>query len=245
MKKSVRIFTAAVTLILASACAKQTQKNYGFIQLGAEIDAAIAESTKSHLSDFTGELPKAEDLNIVISDWDGDVVYEGKAGLLDNSDPYLTGEYSVTALYGTVADEGADKPRFQGQSDFTVVSNETTTVNVTARLANTILKIRLSENFKKYYSAVQMELETGSGNSFSLTDGSVIFVEPFRFTLRGSMTNPQGKSSEWEKTFESGIEPGCCYTITIDAANIRASAITIGFNDSIQTVELGEIDINE
>lgn len=245
MKKSVRIFIAAVTLIMASACAKQAQKSYGYILIGTEIDAEVVESTKSHLSDFTGAIPQGKDLDIVISDWDGDIVYEGKAALLDDSDPYLTGEYSVSAVYGTVGEEGPDKPRFYGQSDFTVSSNETTRVNVKAKLSNTILKIKLSENFKSYYSGIKMGLETGSGNSFSISDGSVMFVEPFRFTLRGSMSNPQGKNSEWEKTFESGIEPGCCYTITIDASNIGSSAITIEFNDNIQTVDLGEIDINE
>lgn len=245
MKKSVRIFTAAVTLILASACAKQTQKSYGYIRIGAEIDAEVAESTKSRLPEYTAAIPQGEELDIVITDWDDEIVYQGKAGMLDNSDPYLTGEYNVSAVYGTVAEEGPDKPRFYGEHKFTVYSKETSQVNVKAKLANTILKIKLSENFKNYYSGIKMELETGSGNKFSLSDGSVMFVEPFRFTLRGSMTNPQGKESEWEKTFESGIQPGFCYTTTIDASNIGASTITIEFNDSVQTVDLGEVDINE
>lgn len=245
MKKSVRLFTAAVTLILASACAKQGHKGYGFINLAPEVSAEVAESTKSHLSDFISEIPKASELNIIIADWDGDVVYEGKAGELDNSDPYLTGDYTIVASYGTIADEGEAKPRFTGQSNFSVVSRETSQVNVKASLANTILKLKLSDNFKNYYSGISTELETGSGNKFTLSDGGVVFVEPFRFTLRGHMTTPQGKSADWEKTFESGIEPGCCYTITIDASNIGASTITIQFSNDIQTVDLGEVDINE
>lgn len=245
MKTAVRTFAAAAAVILAASCAKQGPKSFGFISLAPEISAEVAESTKSHLSDFISEVPKAEDLNIVITDWDGDVVYEGKAGELDNSDPYLTGDYTITASYGAVAEEGEDKPRFMGQSSFTVVSGETCQVNVKASLANTILKLKLSDNFKNYYSGISTELETGSGNKFSLADGSAVFVEPFRFTLRGHVTTPQGKGADWEKTFESGIEPGYCYTVTIDASNIGASTITIQFNNDIQTVNLGEVDINE
>lgn len=245
MKTAVRTFAAAAAVMLAAACAKQGHKSYGFINLAPEVSAEVAESTKSHLSDFISEIPKAEDLNIAIIDWDGDVVYEGKAGDLDNSDPYLTGDYTIVASYGVIADEGEDKPRFMGQSNFTVQSGETCQVNVKASLANTILKLKLSDNFKNYYSGISTELETGSGNKFSLADGGVVFVEPFRFTLRGHVTTPQGKGADWEKTFESGIEPGYCYTISIDASNIGASTISIEFNDDIQTVDLGEVDINE
>ncbi len=230
--------------VLLPSC-KKNARSYGSIRLSFNgIEASIDDATKSHAGDFV-TLPQWEQMNLTIKDADKKIIYSGKASDLDQSESYLTGDYTAVAEAGQEGEEGPAAAFFKGETSFTVKTKETTEVELTAYLANTLVKIQITDNFKKYYSDAAFELATGSGNKFTVTDGSYFFIEPFRFGVKGSMTTPQGNSASFEKWFEDDINPKTCYTVKVDASNISSNTISITFNNEIQTVDLGEIIIND
>ena len=43
----------------------------------------------------------------------------------------------------------------------------------------------------------------------------------------------------------TGLNEATAYTIVFDASNVGAGAITISFNNTVETVELGDLELND
>lgn len=74
---------------------------------------------------------------------------------------FSMGDYTLTASYGDLNIEGFDNPYYMGSSSVHVSPGATTDVNVVATLANAMVSIRYTdqfrENFQAYSAAVQTE----------------------------------------------------------------------------------------
>ncbi len=245
MKTKAVIFAALAVLVLPACSKNAGVTGRGCLSLSVSaIDDTVTDRTKSAVSDFC-TLPETEDLMITIKDSGKSVIYSGTLGGLDQSESYLTGDYTVSAYAGTEGEEGPRAAYFYGERDFTIVSRETVEVNLSLALANTVVKIECTDNFRNYFSDAGLAVETGSGNSFEVSDGSVLFVEAFRFCIKGVLTGPQGRKESFEKWFEDDINPKSCYTVRLDAANVGSGKISISFNDTVEIADLGETDIND
>lgn len=240
------VIFAALSVLVMPACNKNAGvSDRGYLSLNVSaIDNTITDCTRSAVSDFC-TLPETEDLMITIKDSGRSVIYSGRLEGLDQSESYLTGGYTVSAYAGAEGEEGPQAAYFYGERDFTIVSRETAEVRLSLALANTVVKIECTDNFRNYFSDIALAVETGSGNSFDVSDGSVLFVEAFRFCIKGSMTTPQGRKENFETWFEDNINPKSCYAVRLDAANVGSGKISISFNDTVETVDLGEVDVND
>lgn len=245
MRSTAKI-AAAIAIVAACACSKQGNEGRGRINLRIDgIDMNVADVTKSSVSDYC-EVPTIEDMTLSIYYNKAQMeVFRGSISNLDQSETYLIGEYTATLSYGSEGEEGLGKARFYGETDYRVYGAESVDVNLTAALANTIIKVQYSESFKQYFKDDQLKIVTGSNNTIDITDGSIVFIEAFRFTVQGSVKNPQNVTQTFEKVFDGEIQPKTCYIMTIDATNIGSAAITITFNDEVQTVDLGDVEIND
>lgn len=239
---------AALSLAALSCSTKVTPGdggNGGFVNFTVENGGEIVEVTKSNVSDYTA-LPEASDFNITVKDSDGVSVYDGAVSGWDSSKSLQTGDYSVTAACGEEGSEGFDKPYFTGSKNFTVTGGQTTSVTVPVKLGNSIVKISCSENFRNYFTDWSFSIKTGSGTTvdFPKTETRAAFIEAYRFSISGSFTSQGGKVTRFEKEYSS-IEANTCYTISFDASNIGGLKVSVNFDDTVETIDCGDIELND
>jgi hypothetical protein len=174
--------------------------------------------------------------------WQGGVSEVSNEGIALN-----TGYYYVTASYGNSSEEGFDKPYLMGESSsFYIAGGETTQVSVKAALANAAVRIVTTDLFDSYFSEQAYTIVTGAGTSIAMSraeKSKVAFIDPYKFTVNATLKNQQGKEQSFSREYTS-LSAKNCYTVKLDS-NVGGSQITITFDDKIETVDLGDLELNE
>jgi hypothetical protein len=243
MKHLKTIFSVLV-LFAALSCSKNQTAGNGLVAFAVSSNQNVADMTKSNVSDYT-TLPTTGDFTITILDESSAQVWSGKISEWDPATPLLAGNYTVNASYGSIEEEGFDKPYFSGTQTFTVKGGATATVSIPVTLGNTIIKISCSEYFNKYYSDYTFKLTRGTAEiaSFVKGESKAAFVDGYKVKIEGTLTG-ELKTYTFEKEY-TGLDEATAYTINFDVQNVGGSAITISFNDIVEVVELGDYELND
>ena len=222
--KHLKAIFSVLAFIVAVSCTKNQTEGYGRVAFEVSSNQSVADMTKSNVSDYT-TLPSAEDFIITILDASASQVWTGRISEWDATTSLLAGSYTVEAVYGDLEEEGFDKPYFTGSEEFTVKGGESTSVSVPVALGNTVIKISCSDYFNRYYTDY----------TFKLTrDGAEI----------ATFVKGETKTYNFSKEY-TGLDEATAYTINFDAPNVGGSTITISFNDTVETVELGDYELND
>ena len=243
MKHLTTIF-GVLALIAAVSCTKSQTEGNGRVAFAVSSNDVVADMTKSNVSDYTA-LPAAGDFTITILDESSSQFWSGKISEWDSSTPLPAGNYTVNASYGDIEDEGFDKPYFTGTQTFAVKGGETSSVSVPVALGNTIIKVSCSEYFKKYYSDYTFKLTRGAAEiaTFVKDETKGAFIDGYKIKVEGTLTG-ELKTYSFEKEY-TGLDEATAYTLNFDAPNVGGSTITISFNDTVETVELGDYELND
>lgn len=242
--KHLKTIFGVLALIAAFSCTKSQTEGNGRVAFVVSSNDVVADMTKSNVSDYTA-LPAAGDFTITILDESSSQFWSGKISEWDSSTPLPAGNYTVNASYGDIEDEGFDKPYFTGAQNFAVKGGETSSVSVPVALGNTIIKISCSEYFKKYYSDYTFKLTRGTAEiaTFVKDETKGAFIDGYKIKVEGTLTG-ELKTYSFEKEY-SGLDEATAYTLNFDAPNVGGSTITISFNDTVETVELGDYELND
>ena len=242
--KHLKTIFGVLALIAAFSCTKSQTEGNGRVAFVVSSNDVVADMTKSNVSDYT-TLPAAGDFTITILDESSSQFWSGKISEWDSSTPLPAGNYTVNASYGDIEDEGFDKPYFTGAQNFAVKGGETSSVSVPVALGNTIIKISCSEYFKKYYSDYTFKLTRGTAEiaPFVKDETKGAFIDGYKIKVEGTLTG-ELKTYSFEKEY-TGLDEATAYTLNFDAPNVGGSTITISFNDTVETVELGDYELND
>ncbi|MGM9737314.1 MAG: DUF4493 domain-containing protein [Candidatus Cryptobacteroides sp.] len=234
--------TMAALTILAS-CSKQSGTE-GNVRIALEQQPNLIDvSTKSSVGDFTA-LPSASEFTVTISD-----EQDNLTPVTDLSAPVTlaAGNYTATASYGSLTDEGFDKPCFQGKQTFAVTGGSSQNVTITVKLAGSIVKLSFTDNFTNYFSDYTFTITTGGGTVITLpkSETRAVFMDAYSFKISGTLTNQSGAVQTFaEKEFKN-LEPATCYTVKFDASNVGSNTITITFDETTVDADLVEVDLND
>ena len=242
--KHLKTILSVFVLLLAVSCEKNRTEESGRVTFDLSGNWEITEVTKSNVSDYVA-LPSAADFNITILDASTVQVWTGKVSEWDEATELTAGDYTVTASYGDVTDEGFGKPFFTGTQAFTVVGGESVAVSVSVSLGNTIFKISSSQYFDNYYTDYTIKLTRDGSDivAFSKGETRAAFIDGYKVTVEGSLV-----SETTTKTFSveyTGLETATAYTYSMDVTNVGGSTISITFNDAVETVELTDCELND
>lgn len=242
--KHLKTIFGVLAMIAAVSCTKSQTEGNGRVAFAVSSNDVVADMTKSNVSDYTA-LPAAGDFTITILDESSSQFWSGKISEWDSSTPLPAGNYTVNASYGDIEDEGFDKPYFTGTQTFAVKGGETSSVSVPVALGNTIIKVSCSEYFKKYYSDYTFKLTRGAAEiaTFVKDEAKGAFIDGYKIKVEGTLTG-ELKTYSFEKEY-SGLAEATAYTLNFDAPNVGGSTITISFNDTVETVELGDYELND
>lgn len=241
------IFACALAALTALSCTKSVSGiigGEGTVGFSVSRNIDVTDITRSSVSDYTS-LPSSGDFKIVVRNADNTEIYSGPVSDWDESTKLPSGNYTVTASYGTEGEEGFDKPYFTGKTAFVVNGGNKTEVSVPAALGNSIIRISCSDNFKHYFTSYSFTVTTGGGSviEFPATETRAAFVDAYKFTVDGTLTTQAGVSKTFSKSFE--VSAKTCYTISFDASDIGGMSVTVTFNDTTETVTLDDIELND
>ena len=242
--KHLKTIFSVLALFAAFSCTKSQTESSGYVAFDLSSDQEIADKTKSQVSNFTA-LPSAGDFILTIKDASSAEVWEGKLSEWDPKTPLVAGNYTVEAVYGG-DEEGFDKPFFAGSQTFSINGGETVPVPINVILSNTVIKINCSEYFKKYFVDYEFKLTRDGQDvvTFTKDETRAAFIDGYKITLEYELTNEAGTSFT-NKTDYTQLESATAYTVNFDVPEVGGSTIKISFNDTVETVELGDYELND
>ena len=244
-----KFFTIASLLALTlSACSKEAakpeQEGKGQVTISCVAETTVAD-TRANISCTT---PAAEDFALEIEGV-GHTYSEEYASIAEfNADNYLhLGNYKATVVAGDISEEGFNKPAFVGSEEFVVEARKDVDVEITASIANAIVKVETTENFERYFEGGHtLTLTTAAGNEFDVTAQSdLLFIAPANFTISGTATKQAAQSGKEGAVVElaydaTEVAAQTLYTVKFDVAEAGSATLTITLNETL--VESIEID---
>lgn len=245
--KHLQALIGALILFVAVSCTKNQVEGYGSVSFALDNNTEIVEQTRSNVSDYT-TLPSAENFTITIKDASNATVWSGlisEWGTGENPSQLKAGNYTVEATYGSLDEEGFDKPYFYGTASFAVTGGQTINVPITVSLGNTIIKVSYSDNFKAYFSDYTFMLTRDNTEIavFAKDETRGAFIDGYKITVEGEMTG-ELKTFSYSQEY-SNLEVATAYTLAFDVDNVGSATLTVTFNDEVETVELGDIELND
>lgn len=242
--KHLKTIFSVLALVAAVSCTKSHEEGNGRVVFEVSSNQTVVDMTKSNVSDYT-TLPSTGDFTITIFDGTSAQIWSGKISEWNSETPLLAGNYTVKASCGNLEEEGFDKPFFTGTQTFAVKGGDSTSVSIPVSLGNTIIKITCSEYFKKYYSDYTFKLTRDGSDiaTFVKDETKGAFIDGYKIKIEGTLTGEM-KTYTFEQEY-TGLDEATAYTINFDAPTVGGSTITISFNDTVETVELGDYELND
>ncbi len=243
--KRLLLIPAVLLAMITVSCQKAADET-GYLVFDITSETSVTDEVRSYVSDYTS-LPAKKDFAITIRNSTGETVWSGALSKWSTSTKLPVGYYSVNAVYGTTSDEGADKPCFSGDATFTITGAETTSVNIPVSLQNCIVRFTCTDNFKNYFTSYSFTVTTGAGKEFTFNKNAAgaIFIDAYKMILNGQVTNQGGQTSAVPEKIYDNLQPATCYTLKMDATNVGGLQLIITFNNTVETIDLGDIEIND
>ena len=241
MKKFFAI--ASLLALTLSACsddvAQSEQKGEGRVTIGC-VAATNVVDTRANVNCTT---PAAEDFALKIEGV-GHTYTADYATIAEfnEGDNYLhLGSYKATVVAGDINEEGYDKATFAGSANFTVEARKNTEVEITATIANALVKVEVTEAFETYFEGgYTLNLTTAAGNEFDVTaQTEPIFIAPASFSIGGTATKQPNQSGaegtvvtlpEYKK---ENAAAQTLYTVKFDVEKAGGATLTITLNDTL------------
>ena len=242
---------ASLLALTLSACTEKEhqseQKGEGQVTITLATSAEV--DTRAQISCTT---PKLEDFALTIEGADQNLEYASVAEFNDNN--YLHfGHYKATVVAGDIADEGFNKPVFGGSQEFDVAARRDVNVDITATIANAIVKVETTEAFNSYFEGGHtLKLVTAAGNEFDVTNQSeLLFIAPEIFTISGTATKQpvqsgaEGVVVTLPEYKQESVAAQTLYTVKFDVETAGSATLNITLNEAlVESIDI-EQELND
>ncbi len=241
--------TAAVTLLASCGGSDLSESNRsrGEIELASlQIDSKVTRSglaaddnssDETTLVDGVAIKPELNDCKLIIMSKTGTYLqtWDHVSDYKPSDNPLTIGTYDVTLSYGALEDEGFDKPYYYGSATTTVKQDETSEVSVEATLCNTMVKMKYTDAFKKYFTDYTATIHSDGGKyiTFEKDETRAAYVRPGNISIDLSVTKPNGLSGTFEVEGISNAAARTLYNVTVDVndGGVGDAQVTISFDD--------------
>lgn len=166
----------------------------GGINLNFRSDARVMRQTRAD-DGVSPVVPAASQFAVALEKSDG--AYSKKWTSIDafnRETAFPIGDYSLTASFGDVNNEGFETPCYIGRTGVHVSPGDVTDVNVTATLANAMVSVRYTDDFKSNFPSYSAAVQT-EGHEwvvFAQNEDRPAYVAPSEVKLNLTLTNDGG-----------------------------------------------------
>lgn len=223
MNKILKSAAVLSLMALAVGCSDEnpwaTGNGEGRIAPRVLADAKVTDAIPLARAGLPYEVPTPEMFALTLTGQDG--AYSSSwesASDFPVDQNFKAGSYTLEASWGDENAEGFDCPWFYGSADFNVREDETTEVEVTAALANTMVSIEYTDDFKNYFPEYSAQLHSEGGAYVEFEKGELrpAFVRPGKVSIIVSLTKQNGVSATFQPA-DFDVKPQHHYHVTFDA----------------------------
>lgn len=238
--KGLLLLAAAVSSGLVS-CSDESpwsgSDSEGGINLNFSSDARVMRQTRAD-DNVSPVVPDADRFGVNLSKSDGSYSKTwASVEAFNRETSFPMGDYTLTASYGDIEEEGFTSPCYKGQADVHVSPGAVTDVKVVATLANAMVSIRYTDEFKAAFAAYSSSIQT-EGHSwvvFAQDEDRPAYVAPSDVRLDLRLTNEAGKVVNIEPASFTALARHH-YVVTIGVSANSATgdlALDIQFDDDV------------
>ena len=238
-----------VALVMAS-CTNETPADQTNAKGSVAFDLAVQTEVDDTRANVSCTTPAAEAFDLTIEGVGHTYSkhYEAIAEFNEGDNYLHLGNYKATVTAGSLTEEGYDKATFVGSADFSVSAREKSDVQITAYIANTLVKVETTEAFNDYFvGGAKFQLTTAAGNTFDVTGKTEpLFIAPAEFKINGTAVKQSIQSGAEGSTVTlpeyklASPAAQTLYTIKFDVENAGKATINITLNETL--VDSFEID---
>lgn len=188
------------------------------VSLDKDVVTSASEQNKVPSSRAQAQSITASDLSLKIESESGNFSREwAKASEFTDPVSAPIGSYTIEAWYGAIDEEGFDKPYYYGTSTLSVEENHVTPVSVSAQLANSMVRVEMSDMFRSYFASYTVSLRSELGNDIVYPEGETgsIYLKPGQITTSISITKQNGTTATLEPTHFTAL-PRHSYVLKFD-----------------------------
>lgn len=205
-------------------------------------DVRVTEAKPILRSEETLTAPLPQDFALKISKTDGSFSKEWERfSSFDENTAFPVGAYTMEASYGSPDEEGFDSPYFYGATQLSVKEDETTEVSVTASLANAMVSIDYTDDFKHFFPQYSTQLHSDGGAylDFAADETRPAFVKPGNVAITMSLTKQNGISATFQPA-DFAVEAKHHYHLTFDANNGNTGDVQLSiiFDESVEQEDI-------
>jgi uncharacterized lipoprotein NlpE involved in copper resistance len=249
-----KFFTLASLVALALCGCTNEHKGEANEKGAVNFDLTISNEVDDTRANVSCTTPATEDFTLKIEGVDHTFNAEYANIAAFNEDGYLHyGSYKATVTAGNIAEEGYDKATFVGSEEFEVVARHDSAITITATIANAIVKVETTENFRNYFvGGHTLELTTAAGNKFDVSAQSEpLFFAPGEFKVNGTavkQANQSGAEGAVITLPEYKMESAAAqtfYTVKFDVKDAGQATLEITLNETlVESIDI-EQELND
>lgn len=218
------------------------------VDLDKDVVASASNKQASAPSRAEAQSVSASDLSLKLTSESGSFAREW-ASASEFSDPVSVpvGKYTLEAWYGALETEGFEKPYYYGSSSLTVEENRTTPVSVTATLANSMVRVEMSDMFRNYFASYSLTLRSELGNEIAYPDGETrsVYLAPGQVTASITITKQNGTTATLEpKSFTAEARHSYVLKFDINSGEAGDGFLVLTYDD-MTDMENVEIDLSD
>lgn len=260
MLSKTKLFLSAISAVFLFGCSEEnntfTSDATGKISFSLATDLQVSASvtTGRAAADPDDERLsalknlKSEDFAITL-DHATPGIYTGKWNSISDfpaEETFPIGNYTMTASYGSENSEGFDAPWVYGETTFTVKENATTSANISAKVANSLVHVTFTDNFKNYFTAFNAGVRSTKGTLHYVgpEENRPVYVTPGNIDVTADVTMPSGKTASLTMgSFTAKV--GTLHSVKLDTQYSNETVtLVVTFNDDM-TETIVEIDLSE
>lgn len=238
-----------VVMLAFASCGEidEFNKGAGRIDVSASVDTSVetSVSTRAIANAMHVELDSCT-LSIVKTDGTA-APFVGKFADYNSEMEIGVGTYTVTLEYGSAGQEGFNKPYYYASEEVTVADQQTTTLNLDAKLKSAMIVVQFSEAFDLYFRSYEVTLKSPSDASYTWyeEENRPLYLQAGDMILSMKMRSVTGKQVTIEGTKISTTE-STMYNVSLDVngGEVGKSAISISFDDAT-TLKPITLEIND
>lgn len=221
----------------------------GGVALLVSADGRLMKSTRAD-DGVSPIVPNVSEMGITMTKANGEgSKHWANVDLFNKEKGFDMGNYTLTASYGNIDQEGFENPYFTGSTEVNVIPGTSTEAQIVATLANAMVSVRYTDefcnNFESYSAAIQTE-----GHDwlvFAKDESRPAYVSPSETVkLNITLTDTQGRKVTIQPAeFEAQARHHYIVTIGVSGTSVAGNlTLDVQFDEDVinETVEvsLGE-----
>lgn len=248
----------ALALLMLASCRSEnpwddSRGGEGSISLRVSPSGSVEQAIPAVRSvSTTIDTPDVEEFSIRLTKNDGSYSKQWShvADFVEEmADNVKVGIYTIEAFYGTPDSQGFDAPYFYGSEEVTVLESETSRVDISAPLMNSMVQVEYGDAFKHYFTDFDIQFQS-AGHDFvdfggKENEGRSIYLIPGDISVVISATNQNGQSMTLNAA-SFVADPTHLYRISYDVYNgeVGEAQLSIRFDDDLTREEV-IVDLTE